>query len=95
MPWPPFNQRPQRDLPTGTAPDHTDRTLKDAEQEAARDYARLAHGHMASWSIDIFQGTVRWTCSCDSPGPRNAAQMDDHLLVAVRKARGPNPYKRT
>lgn len=96
MPWPPFSQRqPPRDLPTGTAPPETDRTLKDAEEDARRDFARLAHGHIVSWSIDIFRGTVRYTCSCSSPGPRDAQQLDQHLLSAVRSARGPKPYKRT
>lgn len=70
--------RPPRDL-----------TLKEAEQEAATDYKRLAHGHIPSWSVNVFHGTIRWTCSCWSPGPRNAAEMDAHLLDAVRKARGP------
>lgn len=89
MPWPPRAQPPRRDPPTGTAPPETDRTLKQAEADAKRDYARLAHGHIASWSLDIFKGTIRWTCSCDSPGPRDAADMDRHLLMVIKKARGP------
>ena len=76
-------------------PSGPDRTLKDAEQDAQRDYARLAQIHEPTWSIDIFTGIVRWTCSCPSPGPRNAAAMDSHLLAEVKKARGPvRPPKR-
>jgi hypothetical protein len=72
------------------------RTLKEAEQEAQRDFARLLHAHSPSWSIDIFTSIVRWTCSCESPGPRNAAAMDSHILAVVQKARGPvrGPQKR-
>ena len=83
MPWP------------GKLPPSHDRTLKDAELDAQRDYARLAHGHIVSWSLQIFTGTVMYSCSCDSPGPRTSEQLDQHILTAIRKARGPNPYKRT
>jgi hypothetical protein len=69
--------------------DPNDRTLKEAEQDAQRDYARLLHAHSPSWSIDIFAGIVRWSCSCDHPGPRNAAAMDKHILEAIRAERGP------
>ncbi len=65
-----------------------DRSLKEAEEEAQRDFARLLHAHSPSWSLDIFTGMVRWTCSCPSPGPRNAAAMDTHILAEVKKARG-------
>ena len=71
-------------------PDPTppDRTLKEAEQAAQRDFARLAHLHDIAWSIDIFQGTVRFCCAC-SGKPFNAAQLDKHLLDEVRSARVP------
>lgn len=74
--------------PKPTLPSPSDLSLKEAEQEAQRDFARLLHAHSPSWSIDIFQGTVRWTCSCASPGPRNAAALDSHILAEVKKARG-------
>lgn len=83
MPWP------------GHPPPNPDRTLAEAEREAQKDYARLLYAHSPSWSINVFTGEVRWTCSCSSPGPRTAAQQDLHILKVVREARGPNPYKRT
>ena len=59
-----------------------------AVERAQRDYARLLYVHAPTWSIDL-TGTVAWTCSCTSPGPRNAEANDRHIKEAVRKARGP------
>jgi predicted metal-binding transcription factor (methanogenesis marker protein 9) len=75
-------------------PSH-DRTLKEAEDAAQRDFARLLHGHSPSWGIDTWTGSVLWACSCNSPGPYNHAALDKHVMEAVRKARGPvRPPKR-
>ena len=66
-----------------------------AVERAQQDYARLLYIHAPTWSIDL-TGTVNWTCSCPSPGPRNAEANDRHIREAVRKARGPvrPPQKR-
>ena len=76
--------------PPAVPPPSGDRTLKQAELEAQRDFARLAHVHDISWSIDIFHGLVRYACSCDGR-PRNAASLDTHILTKVKEARGPRP----
>jgi hypothetical protein len=78
-----------RPTPPEPADPPPDLTLKQAEQVAQRDYARLLHAHSPAWSIDIFCGLVRWTCSCDKPGPYNAAALDTHILKEVRDERGP------
>ena len=71
-----------------------DDTFTEAVDRAQRDYARLLYEHAPTWSIDL-TGTFCWTCSCASPGPRNAEALERHLKEAVRKARGPvRPPKR-
>jgi len=81
-------------LNSGPPPSPSDRSFKDAVDEAQRDYARLLYVHSPTWRINT-AGTVEWVCGCPSPGPRTAEQNDRHILEAVRKVRGPvRPPKR-
>lgn len=73
----------------GPTPRPTDRTLRQAQDEAQRDFARLLGEHSPAWGIDTFTGSVLWACSCNSPGPYRNSELDRHILQAVRKARGP------
>jgi hypothetical protein len=65
-----------------------DRSLKQAEQEAQRDFARLAHLHDISWSVHVFEGTIRFYCAC-SGRPFTAVKLDKHLLEMATAARIP------
>lgn len=73
---------------SASPPDPHDLTLEQAVKEAQRDYARLLYLHSPTWSVNLY-GTVEWSCTCASPGPRNAESNDRHLLESIRKVRGP------
>lgn len=71
--------------PTSPQPDLT---YGQAIELAQRDYARIMHVHDVSWQTDLACSTVFFRCSCDDAA-RNPEAMRQHILTAVRKARGP------
>ena len=90
----PFGGQPEMTANYGLSTDGPDLTLKEAQDAAQKDYARLLHEHSPSWTLDVFTATVRWWCTCNRPGPRNAAAMDSHIIDSVRAARGPTRPQR-
>ena len=71
-----------------------DRTLRQAEDDARRDYDRIAHGHSVTWTVQVFEGRIFFWCSCPSSGPRSGAELEKHIEFEVRKERIPKPAKR-
>lgn len=75
--------------PTGSATNlGPDLSYGEALKVAQVDFARLMHLHDVSWRVDITCSTVIFYCGCDD-GQRNGAALAEHILKAVKEARGP------
>lgn len=73
---------------TSPQPPGHDLSYSEALKVAQVDFARLMHLHDVSWRVDVACSTVIFFCSCDE-GERNAAALAEHILKAVKEARGP------
>ena len=79
-------------MTVSNGPEHPqpDLSYDAALKQAQRDYARLMHLHDLSWRVDVDCTKLFVYCSCDDI-PRSPQAMQNHILDAVKQARGPKP----
>lgn len=65
-----------------------DLSYGEAVHETRQDFARLRHLHAVDWEVDLDCVTVALVCACDKV-PRDPASLKNHIIKAVRDARGP------